>query len=41
MATPAGREKVETLIRSAELNLNPDMEVQRKGIELARRELGL
>lgn len=41
MATPTGREKVATLIRNAELNRNPDMELQRKGIELARRELGL
>lgn len=37
-----GREKVDALIRSASLNsvTNPDLDVQKKGIEHARKELG-
>jgi hypothetical protein len=40
--SPSGREKVDALIQSACLNAgqNPDMDVQKKGIELARRDLG-
>jgi hypothetical protein len=41
--TPSGREKVDALIRSATFNSerSPDLEVQKKGIELARTELGI
>ena len=41
MGTSAGQEKVEALIRGAELSLNPDMDMQRKGLEHARKVLGL
>jgi len=41
--SPSGREKVDALIRSAFLNSerSPDLEVQKKGIDRARTELGL
>lgn len=38
---PDGREKVETLLRGAELNLSPDSDFRKKGIEHAKKELGL
>lgn len=41
--SPSGREKVDALIRSAINNSekSPDLEVQKKGIERARTELGI
>jgi len=41
--SPSGREKVDALIRSAILNSerSPDLEVQKKGIDRARTELGI
>nr|WP_306439200.1 antitoxin Xre/MbcA/ParS toxin-binding domain-containing protein [Oceanidesulfovibrio indonesiensis] len=40
-ATSEGREKVQALLDSAASNKGPELELQAKGIELARKELGL
>lgn len=40
-ATSEGREKVQALLDSAASNKGPGLELQAKGIELARKELGL
>jgi hypothetical protein len=41
MSTPVGREKVEALIGSAELNSDENLALQKKGIARARKELGM
>lgn len=41
MATAVGREKVEAILQSASIPKAPGMELQAKGIEWARKELGL
>jgi len=38
---PDGREKVEAILRGAELNLTPESDFQKKGILHAKKELGL
>jgi hypothetical protein len=39
--SPDGREKVEAILRGAELNLTPESDFQKKGILHAKKELGL
>lgn len=39
--SPDGREKVEAILRGAELKLTPDSDFRKKGIEHAKKELGL